>query len=318
MKSKWLFICGMLAPILYIGAVILGGLMNPSYSHMSEQIEALTAAGAPNKALLDILFLAASLLVIAFGAGIFRLALIASQGKTNEILAAIALTATGLCGVLLHLFLIQSPDGTQANVATTETLRSLVVGVATFTSLATLLTSILWLRQQTKLNPFIYVPYTLVTLGIVLFAGVFGSEVSASGFELFKLVNFLMLGIGSVIVLPFVLILTIIMMATNGAGLELAGVASELFSAAKPQPEQTKAHPAVIYILVTSLVVLGAALLGRQAAHDGFALVGMVERIIIGAMMIWIFVIALSLYITTRADETSVKSTDLFHSTVSD
>ena len=314
MKSKWLFICGMLAPIVYVGAAILGGLMRPSYSHLSEPIRALTAAGAPNKALLDALFLASSLLVIAFGVGLVQRALITPQGKPSAMLAALGLTLTGLCGALLHLFFTQLPGGIQADVVTTETFRSLVVGIATFASLATLLTSVLWLRQQTKLNPFVYGPYTLVTLGVVLFAGVYGSEVSASGFELFKLINFFMLSIGSIVVLPLTLIFMIVIMATNGAGLELAGLTSELFSAARSRPEQTKAHPIVIYILVTFLVVLGAALLGRQAVHDGFTLIGMVERITSGAMMIWIFVIALSLYMTTWADDPSSKHTELFHS----
>ena len=56
MSRKYLLVCGVVAPLVYIGTVILGGLLRPGYSHVAQAISELMAAGAPNKLLLDTLF----------------------------------------------------------------------------------------------------------------------------------------------------------------------------------------------------------------------------------------------------------------------
>jgi hypothetical membrane protein len=40
-------IFGILAPLLYISAVLLGGLLRSDYSHLSNAISELTVTGAP-------------------------------------------------------------------------------------------------------------------------------------------------------------------------------------------------------------------------------------------------------------------------------
>jgi hypothetical protein len=75
MSRKYLLVCGVLAPFVYVGAVILGGLLRRDYSHSAHAISELIAAGAPNKLLLDMLFTFYDLLLAAFGAGLLLTAM---------------------------------------------------------------------------------------------------------------------------------------------------------------------------------------------------------------------------------------------------
>ncbi len=57
MKNRILSIGGALAPILYVMTVALGGAIRPGYSHIAQAVSELIETGAPNKALLDALFI---------------------------------------------------------------------------------------------------------------------------------------------------------------------------------------------------------------------------------------------------------------------
>ena len=66
MKSKirTLILCGVLAPIMYITAAIIGGLLAPEYNHVRDSVSDLLKPGAPNKALLDTLMFLSNILTI--------------------------------------------------------------------------------------------------------------------------------------------------------------------------------------------------------------------------------------------------------------
>jgi hypothetical membrane protein len=70
MKQRFLSICGMIAPVLFLFMSILGGAIRPGYSHISDTISELLSPGSPNKLLLDTLYITFSLLLILFGIGI--------------------------------------------------------------------------------------------------------------------------------------------------------------------------------------------------------------------------------------------------------
>ena len=57
-------LAGVIAPIVYVAAVVIGGLLRPRYSHVSDAIDVLTAEGAQHKLLLGGLFFAYNLLAI--------------------------------------------------------------------------------------------------------------------------------------------------------------------------------------------------------------------------------------------------------------
>jgi hypothetical protein len=57
---------GMIGPILYTLIWILGGILQPDYSHIRDDVSSLMAVGAPNKRLFDIMQLTNIILVIVF------------------------------------------------------------------------------------------------------------------------------------------------------------------------------------------------------------------------------------------------------------
>ena len=46
-----LAICGMLSPIVYTAMWVIGGIIQPEYNHIRDDISSLFAVGAPNKRL---------------------------------------------------------------------------------------------------------------------------------------------------------------------------------------------------------------------------------------------------------------------------
>jgi hypothetical membrane protein len=66
-KNRILSVCGAIAPILYVAIVALGGTIRPEYSHIAQAVSELIKTGAPNKALLNVLFIIYNLLAGLFG-----------------------------------------------------------------------------------------------------------------------------------------------------------------------------------------------------------------------------------------------------------
>ena len=67
MKIKSLVFCGILAPVVYVGAVVLGGVLRPDYSHVSSFVSALVESHAPHGWLLGPLFGLYNLFCLASG-----------------------------------------------------------------------------------------------------------------------------------------------------------------------------------------------------------------------------------------------------------
>ena len=57
---------GMIGPILYTSIWVLGGILQPGYSHIRDDVSSLLAVGAPNKRLFDIMHVLDVILVIIF------------------------------------------------------------------------------------------------------------------------------------------------------------------------------------------------------------------------------------------------------------
>ena len=68
---KALLLCGILAPIVYVAADIVGALNWQEYSYTGQSVSELSAIDAPSRPFVLPLFLAYDLLVAAFGLGIW-------------------------------------------------------------------------------------------------------------------------------------------------------------------------------------------------------------------------------------------------------
>jgi hypothetical protein len=72
MSQKILLYCGILAPLVFLGTDWLAGRLLKNYSFARQSISELSAAGSPTRPLVVSLTLIASVLLIAFGVGVWR------------------------------------------------------------------------------------------------------------------------------------------------------------------------------------------------------------------------------------------------------
>jgi uncharacterized membrane protein YhaH (DUF805 family) len=79
--KRILLVCGVLSSLLYVGIDALAALRYGEYhSYVSQAISELGAVGAPTKELVDPLFLAYGVLLVAFGVGVWT-----SAGRTRAL-----------------------------------------------------------------------------------------------------------------------------------------------------------------------------------------------------------------------------------------
>ncbi|MGD9739069.1 MAG: DUF998 domain-containing protein [Bauldia sp.] len=67
MVRRWLLVAGILAPVVYAAAVIVGAAATPGYSHFGNTISELVAVGAPHKAIVDPILMASCVLGFVYG-----------------------------------------------------------------------------------------------------------------------------------------------------------------------------------------------------------------------------------------------------------
>jgi hypothetical protein len=72
MNRRFLVLCGLIAPLLFIFTTILGGVMRPGYSHVSDTESELFSPGSPNKLILSALHTLFTVLLVLFGIGILN------------------------------------------------------------------------------------------------------------------------------------------------------------------------------------------------------------------------------------------------------
>ena len=72
--QRVLCFCGILAPLLYLGTDWLAGRLLKGYSFAAQSMSELSAAGSPTRSLVVSLTLVASVLMVAFGVGVWRAA----------------------------------------------------------------------------------------------------------------------------------------------------------------------------------------------------------------------------------------------------
>ena len=99
MNQRFLSMCGVIAPVLFVFMTILGGAIRPGYSHISDTVSELFSPGAPNKLLLDTLHTIYALLSALFGIGVLQLVRGSEQSRLIGIIGASMFIAMGLLSV---------------------------------------------------------------------------------------------------------------------------------------------------------------------------------------------------------------------------
>jgi len=189
--KKLLILCGCSAAVIYVGTVILGGLLRPGYSHISMAISELVADGAPNRALLSSFFLVYNALLSAFGIGLFLKANSQSRGRISGIVGSLALTLlVGMAGILMELAFPQDPGGIPTTFA--GTMHIVMASVASLGTMVAVLMLGLWFRNTTDLKS--YTAYSLISVVVIFVSGGLTAAAMAKGYPLFGLLERITIG----------------------------------------------------------------------------------------------------------------------------
>lgn len=95
-----LAICGMLSPIIYTLMWILGGILQPEYNHIRQDVSSLVAVGAPNKKLFDKFIISSSTLLFIFYIGMHW----GINNGVGSVIGPVLFVSSGFLGVLVALF----------------------------------------------------------------------------------------------------------------------------------------------------------------------------------------------------------------------
>jgi len=181
MKNKILIYAGIFGPLVYVIAVILGGILNQDYNHVLQPISDLIASGAPNKALLDSLFAIYNLFVLLFGFALFHFVKTNNHNPRKKlgVLGAIFLVAEGLFG-LITLFVPEDIGGMHAtSISTTGILHIVFAGLSSLTTMLTILFMGFWFRKGKSLQK--YGLYSFISVGCIFVSGGLAAASIANG-----------------------------------------------------------------------------------------------------------------------------------------
>jgi Protein of unknown function (DUF998) len=189
--KKFLLLCGIGAPVMYVFAVLLGGLLRPDYSPVAKSISSLVATGAPNKGLLDPLFALYNLSTVAFGIGLWQRV---REDPTNRrervgLVAALVLILEGVIGLVTLLF-PEPAEGSPIN--STGAMHIILAGLSSVTTMLTILLLGFWFRANRTLRGF--GTYSFLSVLVVLISGGFAAASIAANSPIGGLVERITIG----------------------------------------------------------------------------------------------------------------------------
>jgi hypothetical membrane protein len=140
-------VCGIAAVGIYVGTTILGGLLDPGYSQTGRTISELTAAGAPDRGPLAVLYVSYNVLVAAFGYAVHRVA----PREPRIRIGMYLLVLGGIAGIALVTVLPTNLAG--APVTPTGRAHIAIAGLAALLTVATTFVMALGFRRVEALRP---------------------------------------------------------------------------------------------------------------------------------------------------------------------
>ncbi|MHA2004708.1 MAG: DUF998 domain-containing protein [Candidatus Thorarchaeota archaeon] len=150
-----LAICGMLSPIIYTLMWIIGGIIQPDYSHIRDDVSSLMAVDAPNKKLFDKFIILSGTLLLVFYLGLHW----GVNNGVGSIIGPILFIISGLLGVLVALFFPLDAGG---EIITTRGKMHLVL-IAISGILATAGMAAMWFRLESVAEWSIFATFSIIT-----------------------------------------------------------------------------------------------------------------------------------------------------------
>lgn len=127
MVRKALLSCGIVSSLLYVALTVLGAIRWEGYSSISQSVSELSAIGAPSRPLLIPFFIAYSVLVIAFGLGVWKTA-----GRTRPLRVVAGLLVAFGVACLTGPWTPMHQRGTERTLTDTLHIVSAIVDVLLF------------------------------------------------------------------------------------------------------------------------------------------------------------------------------------------
>jgi len=186
MLRKTLICCGVVAPVLYVITAIVGAALRNDYSHIVNAISELISNGAPNKAILDVVFNIYNALLLAFAIGGY----------------IVLKNSHRLCRIVMGIFIAMQiisfswgffpmdPLGTEATFA--GTMHNTLGGIVAFATIFMPLLMGLGLRRVDGFKS--YVNYSFITSAIIFVSGLTGVILAGQGIQLFGLFERITIG----------------------------------------------------------------------------------------------------------------------------
>jgi len=174
--QKIFALCGMIGPFFYAMIWILGGILQPGYNHITDDVSTLLAVGAPNKLLFDLMEATYGILMIIFFASL--------HWTINKGKGSILGPGAFLVNFVLHVVAVFFPlDAGGGILSQTAQIHGILVGLMVFLSIVGLLA--MWRRVKNVDRWKGYDIYTLITLIFLLIFGLLAAI--PIGFEIMGL-----------------------------------------------------------------------------------------------------------------------------------
>ncbi|MFW9805977.1 MAG: DUF998 domain-containing protein [Candidatus Thorarchaeota archaeon] len=167
-------ICGMLSPIIYTLMWIIGGVLQPDYSHIRQDVSSLVAVEAPNKKLFDKFIISSSTLLFVFYLGMHW----GINNGVGSIIGPVLFIISGLLGVLVALFFPLDPGGEL--VTTRGKLHLVLISISGFLATAGMVA--LWFRLESVTGWSTFATFSLITAIVSLVLAIATSLATKSNY----------------------------------------------------------------------------------------------------------------------------------------
>ena len=191
MNRRFLYLCGLIAPLLFVFTTILGGAIRPGYSHVSDTVSELFSPGSPNRLLLSALHTLFTVLLVLFGIGILKFVQRNESSKRIGLFGASAFIAMGALNILTATIFPQDAWGSPSTFF--GEMHIILSGVISILSIMYILLIGNWFhRTGISLNFRTYSIATVVAvvLAAAWFIASFGSQIMGLSERLTILVGF--------------------------------------------------------------------------------------------------------------------------------
>ena len=163
---------GMLGPVLYTLIWVLGGILQPGYSHVRDDVSSLMAVGAPNKRLFDLMQTLDVMLMMVFFTSLHW----AIEGGEGSILGPACFVASNVVGLAVVLFYpLDEGGGIESPNAQMHIKLVMLMSVLAMIGMVAM-----WLRFMGAEGWAGFGWYTLATFAVTLVTGLFAARTMGS------------------------------------------------------------------------------------------------------------------------------------------